>query len=40
MEALNHFNIPAEEWIEYGYVVLAMHHICEDEIHRKFGVYL
>ena len=40
VEALNHFNIAAEEWIEYGYVVLAMHHICEDEIHRKFGVYL
>lgn len=38
IEALNHFNIDSQEWAEYGYVVVLMHHLCEDDFHKKFLV--
>ena len=38
IEALNHFNIDPQEWVEYGYVVVLMHHLCEDDFHKKFRV--
>lgn len=38
IEALNYFNIDSQEWVEYGYVVVLMHHLCEDDFHKKFRV--
>ena len=38
MKALHHFDIDPNEWIEYGYAVLPMYRICDDEFHKKFQV--
>ena len=38
-KALLHFGINPKEWIEYGYAVLAMYRICDDEFHKKFIVH-
>lgn len=39
IEALNHFNIDPNEWIEYGYVVVMMHHLGEDDFHKQFLIH-
>lgn len=40
VEALNYFDIDIKEWVEYGPLVLRMHHVFEDGFHKEFGLLL
>ncbi len=35
--ALNYFNIPYQEWIEYGDIVIDMHNLEDDINLKKYG---